>query len=294
MTGAQAFFSGSLTIVKALSGDIPGIQIAWMGFVVSLCALAVLAKLNRKPILPDGQWLLHSARGILGFLSLALTLVAVAVLPIPDVVAISFSSVLFLTVIAALALGEKVRWRRWTAVGIGFIGVVVMTRPGGGGISVPLVPFLSAVAGAFCGAASLAIMKHLTTRYHPITLATAFVVPAVMFGAIPTAFVWVTPAGTEWLLIALAGLLNVAGQQCMIHGFRSADASLLAPFDYSRLVFAGVLAAIFFSEYPDLWTLAGAGIIVLSTAYIARREARLAKTEREKHILLTREPHQLP
>lgn len=278
----QVFFSGSLTIVKALAGAIPAIQIAWLGFSFSLIVLAVICRWRGVALLPRGSFWLHGARGLMGFASLALVLFALQRLPMPDVISISFAQVLFLTVIAALALGETVRWRRWTAVAIGFAGVVVMMRPGTGALEGGAIwLYLAAVAGAAFGAAAVAVMKHLTRNDNPLTLALSFAITAALFGAPLSLLVWQTPTALEWVLILASGLLNIAGQQCFIHAYARADASLLAPFDYSRLVFAGVLAALFFAEYPDIWTLSGAAIIIASTLYIARREARLAKQRRQ-------------
>ncbi|MHA1569414.1 MAG: DMT family transporter, partial [Alphaproteobacteria bacterium] len=127
------------------------------------------------------------------------------------------------------------------------------------------------------------IIKKLSETERPVTIMFYFGITSTTVAAIPAAAVWRTPTLSEIALLMLIGALGATAQVCTIRAYRVGEASAITPFDYSRLLFAGLLGVIFFAEIPDLWTLAGAGIIVASTLYIARREA-LARVERPMPI----------
>ena len=172
-----------------------------------------------------------------------------------------------------LFLGEVVRLRRWTATAVGFVGVIVMMRPGG---DIELATWVAAI-GAFLVAVVTIMIKKLSTTERPETLLLYYGVVSSLVALGPALLVWRTPTLVELAFLMAIGTLGAAGQYCIIRGYRIGEATALLPFDYTRLIFAGVIGFQWFAEIPDAWTLTGAAIVVGATLYIGIREARLGK-----------------
>lgn len=170
-------------------------------------------------------------------------------------------------------LGEVVRLRRWSATALGFVGVIVMMRPGG---EIALATWV-AVFGALLVAVVTIMIKKLLTTERPEILLLYFGVISSLVALGPALMVWRTPTLTELGFLMAIGTLGAAGQYCMIRGYRIGEATALLPFDYTRLIFAGVIGFLWFAEVPDVWTITGALIVVGATLYIGIREARLGK-----------------
>jgi drug/metabolite transporter (DMT)-like permease len=218
-----------------------------------------------------GFYVLRCAIGTLGMLA---GFWAIAHLPLAQAISLSYSSPLFVTIGAVLFLGEIVRARRWSAVVAGFIGVLVVVRPGTDGFTMAsLVALLSA---ACTGAVTISI-KFLSRsdRADTIVLLTTWLwVPLSLPFALT---VWQSPPASLWPLLVATGVLGTLGQYFWTHALKLADASTLAPFSYLQLVIVSALAWMLFDERLDVYTAIGAAIIVGSTLYIARREANLAR-----------------
>ena len=173
---------------------------------------------------------------------------------------------------AVMFLGESVRWRRWSATVAGFLGVVVMLRPGAAEFDPAM---LVALMQALAIAAAVTLVKRMPMSESNLTVLLYFAVISTLGTLGPALWVWRTPTWEEAGLAALMGLLGVGSQAAIVKGYRTGEASAAAPFDYSRLLFATLFGFVLFSEVPDAWTIMGAGIVVASTVYIARREARI-------------------
>jgi drug/metabolite transporter (DMT)-like permease len=192
-------------------------------------------------------------------------------------VSISFARNLFIVAFAALVLGEVVRWRRWSATIVGFIGVVVVMRPGAGEFS---PAYLVAVAGAATGAAITLTTRALARREAPVQIMAYIAIICTAGTLLPGLLAWEWPDARQACWLAVIGIFGPAGQYVAIRAFRLGEASALAPVDYARLLFAVAAGYLVFAEVPDAWTVAGAAIIVCSTLYITIREARLARAAR--------------
>jgi drug/metabolite transporter (DMT)-like permease len=190
---------------------------------------------------------------------------------------LSFTSVMFVTALAGPLLGEVVRWRRWSATIAGFLGVVVIARPTEAGLD-PAVGV--ALLSALFGAGIVLTTKRLSTTERTDTIM-VYIGLCTFGGSLPVALpALAVPEAWQagWLLLmALAG---PAGMQLWIASFRLADASLLAPLGYTRLLFATAAGIMLFDEHPDGWTVAGSALIAGSALYITRREAALARARR--------------
>ena len=223
--------------------------------------------------------LLQLTRGVVGSMAMFLGFYAIVALPLAEAQAISFSRNLFLVPLAAFILSEVIGLRRALAAGIGFVGVVIMLRPGMGDNSLGLVLSVGAMAAlghAFLVALAT-VLVNIASRYDgPTTLMFYTNTVSLALIAIPTYFVWQTPSWPEFFMLVAMGLLATISHNCFIRAFALGEASAIAPVDYSRLVFAALAGWLVFGSIPDAYTIFGAAIIVGSSFYIVRREAQMA------------------
>jgi drug/metabolite transporter (DMT)-like permease len=217
---------------------------------------------------------LYVGRCLIGIVSMMAGFWAIVNLPLAQAIALSYSTPLFVTIAAVLVLGEVVRARRWTAVLVGFLGVLVIVRPGSDAFTAAsLVAVLAAVASA-----SVAIsIKFLSRTEHPDAIVLYTTMIWIPMSLVPALFVWVMPVGITWLWIILAGLLGTAGHMFWTRALKLGDASMLTPISFLQILVVSVFGYLLFDENLDRWTVLGAAIIFGSNIYIARREARLAR-----------------
>lgn len=259
-------------LIKLLGQRLDSLQVAFFRGLGGLIVIIPLLLRYRFTSLKSARHVGHFWRAALGTTSMGLGFYAVTHLPLADATSIGFSTPLFVLVVAALFLGEKVRWRRWSATAVGFVGVIVMMRPGQAALD-PVM--LLALAGAALTACAVSVVKNLTGTESTMTMLSTFTLWSTSFMAIPAFLVWRTPTLEEWGLAACMGVLATIGQSFIIRAYSAGDASAVAPFDYLRLPFSVVAGVWVFTEPVSWWTLGGAAIIVAATLYIARREARL-------------------
>ncbi len=208
-------------------------------------------------------------RGTCGIASSFLFLTGLSLLPLADAIAVAFTGPLFITAMAPLALGETVGWRRWSAVLAGFIGVLVIIRPGSEALQWAV---LFPLGAAFCGG-----IRDIVTRRISQSESTVAVLGVttliVMFAGLTTAFFGWAPLKAEDLWVFAAGGMLIAGAHyTMIEAFRLGEAALVAPFKYTSMVWAILFGYLIFGDLPDGWTIVGAGIVILAGLYILRRE----------------------
>lgn len=215
---------------------------------------------------------LYLLRCAIGTVSMLSGFWAIVHLPLAQAVAISYSTPLFVTIGAVWFLGETVRARRWAAVLVGFVGVVVLMHPGPGNFSTAsLVALLAAVMSA-----SVAIsIKFLTRTEKPDTIVIYTTLLWVPMSLLPALFVWQWPSGITWLWLVLAGLFGTVAHMCWTRALQLGDASMLTPISFLQVLVVGLFGWWLFGERVDAWTFAGAGIIFGSILYIAHRETRL-------------------
>jgi drug/metabolite transporter (DMT)-like permease len=212
----------------------------------------------------------HILRGIVGVTAMGLVFTAFKLLPLAEAVALTLAGPIFLTALSVPMLGEKVGLRRWSAVFAGFIGILVMTRPGA---SVFDPAALFAIGGAVFYALAMISIRWLSATEPAATTVFYFTLFATVVGALSLPFQWQSPDIPGFLLLAGIGLIGGIAQMAMTQAFRLAPASIVAPFEYLALVFAVSLGYLFWSEVPDSYILAGSAIVVGSGLYILHREA---------------------
>lgn len=225
--------------------------------------------------LGTGFLLIHGLRAVLKLAAQIAYFYAVLVMPLADVAAIGFTKPMFVAIGAFLFLGEIMRVRRWAAIALGFVGVLIVLRPAGE-IFDPRM--LSAVAAATGLAGVALMMKFLSSRE-----ATSRILAWNLMISVPVAFVlaipvWVMPSPYLLMLLLLQGALGALAQYSAARGMRLADASLLTAVEFIRLPLVALIAFLMFGEIADFWTWIGALVIFAATFYLVRREVSLAKS----------------
>ncbi len=218
---------------------------------------------------------LHLLRSFFALLTMITWFSALAILPLSEAVALNFTVPLFATAGAALILGEVVRARRWTATAVGFLGTLIILRPGFTEVTPAMaLPVLAALSMA-CATLTVKSLSRTESAATVVIYMTLILTPLSL---IPALFVWQWPS---WEILGY--LVGLGGSGALAHllltlAYGKADASAVLPFDYARLPFIAVIAYFLFGEIPDLWTWLGAAVIAASAIYITHREARVAKS----------------
>ncbi len=273
------FFSAADATAKLLTQDFPPFQIAWFRQLGLLSAGLWFLATRGLPVLKTRRPVLQVLRGFAAALSASAFIFAIGYVPLADAVAVSFVAPFVVTILAALVLRETVGIRRWTAVTIGFIGTLIVIRPGLG----LLHPAIFVVVGA----ASMFAMRQILSRIlgpvdRTVTTITYTAISSVVLLTVPMLFVWRTPT-EPWqvLLIMLLAVAAGTGELFIIRALELAEAATLAPLQYTMIVWSTGLSWLIFSQLPDGWTLLGAAIIMASGIYTLHRE-RLAIRQRRR------------
>jgi drug/metabolite transporter (DMT)-like permease len=278
MVFAMAFFALEDMFLKVLAGRVPLGQVLVLLGIGGTAMFGALALSRGEPLLsPDllaRSVLLRMTGEALGTIGFA---TAIALTPITTASAIVQAMPLTVTLGAALFLGEKVGWRRWSAIAAGFLGVLVVIRPGTEGFE-PMSLF------AVLGVLGLSL-RDLATRMVPARIGSAQLSAWSFAATVPAGLAWNLVAGASWVPLAPSGWglfaatqgVGVLAYAALVQATRRGAVAVVAPFRYSRIVFAMIVGTLVFGERPDHWTLAGTGIIVASGLYALWRETRLAR-----------------
>ncbi len=267
------FFSCMGVGIKFLGVGMDSFQIAFLRALFGFIVILPFALRRGISGLKTRVLRLHIARAAVGILGMLSIFYAITHLPLADAVALTFTRPLFLILLAVLFLGEMIRWRRWTATAVGFIGVLVMAQSQGEFEFASLV----ALFGALMVALVSVFLKKLSVTEAPTTMMFYFGLFASIISAFPAMLVWVPPSFEDLAILVLLACFGSGANFCAIRAFSVGEATAVAPFDYTRLIFSGFLGFFIFAEVPTLAMLVGAGIIVASSLYIVRREAGLGK-----------------
>ena len=233
----------------------------------------------------------HLARSTIGLVGMVSGFSAVQFLPLTSATAFNFASPLFMTALAALILHEKVGRHRWGAVARGFIGVLVMVRPDAGhpvqvgaahvgliaGVSKTLIGTVLALMGAAGAAGAMIAVRQIGRTERGPTIVFYFTLAGATLGLVSLPFVWVTPDGATLGLLILAGLIGGVGQMFLTEALRVAPVGVVAPFDYTQLIWASLIGFFVWGELPHPATVIGAGIVAASGIYILYRELRVLR-----------------
>lgn len=270
-------FSAVDTMAKFLTDTIHPFQIVWCRQLGLLLGVVVLIGLKGRSVLVSANPALQIGRGTLAAVSATLFIIGVKFVPLADAVAITFVAPFMVTVMGALILREPVGIRRWTAVIIGFIGTLIVIRPGLGALH-PAAGLLVIAAAAFA-------LRQILSRILAggdgagTTVAYTAIVSCILLTG-PMLFVWETPGSTtEILLLVAMAILAAAGETLVILALDAAQAVVVAPLQYTLLIWGTFYGFVVFGQFPDGWTWLGALIIVATGIYTLNRE-RLVQRRR--------------
>jgi drug/metabolite transporter (DMT)-like permease len=265
---AVALFSVMDALSKILAARLHPVELVW-GRYLAVLALLVPFVLRRPRLLVAAHLRLQLLRGV-SVLGAALFFIAgLARLGLADATAIGFASPLLVTALSIPVLGEQVGPRRWSAVALGFAGVLVVIRPGSGAVGpAALLPLVSAA----CWALSIVVTRRMSAGDRPVTALLYSTVTGLVLSSLALPLVW-QPAGlADWAIMAAMGLLSALGQYLLIVGLTRGAASLLAPFTYSQMIWSTLLGVAVFDAVPTVWTWCGAALVIASGIYITHRE----------------------
>jgi drug/metabolite transporter (DMT)-like permease len=270
-------FTSTSAMIRLLSTQVESVQTAFFRAVISVILLLPMIAAGRVKPWRSKRIVGHFWRTAMGTGSMVLGFYAVSMLPLADATAIAFSQPLFSVVVAALVLGEKVRWRRWSATVIGFAGVLIMARPGEGSLQLGA---LVALANAAAVSISILLVRRLSDSEAPLMILTQFAIFSTILLTVPAILVWRWPDLWGWVLAVGIAVSATVGQYFWVQAFKAGEMSAVAPFEYMRLPFAVFVGWLIWGEMPVIWTYVGASIVIGSALYIAHREHQLARERR--------------
>ena len=274
-------FSITMSVIRHLSASIPPLELVFFRNFFGLLAIVPLFLRTGFAPLRTKRFGLHVLRGLATLVAMVGFFTAIAVMPLADAVALGFTTPLFVTIGAVLFLSETVRLRRWTATGIGFLGAMVVLRPGFAEVSVASLLLLLSAAAVACSVILIKILARTESVRAIIAYMGLLVTPASL---IPALFVWVWPSLEEFGWLVVLGTLATAGHLCVARALALADASAVMPIDFTKLPITALIAYVAFSEVADVWTWVGAAVIFGASIYIAHRESKVPPPTTERPV----------
>jgi drug/metabolite transporter (DMT)-like permease len=270
MAAAATAFALMITLVRQLTDGLHPLQVVF--FRTAFGLLAMLPWLLRQGVgvLRTSRLRLHLLRALIGIFAMVGWFTTLSLMPLAEATALSFTAPIFTSVLAVLILGEVMRLRRWSAVAIGFLGALIIVRPGFAAIQ-PAA--LLAIATAAIWASSTILIKIMARTESAGAITTYMVLLTTPMTLLAALFVWQNPTFEQLAWAALLGTAGSAGHFCMSRALATADATLVAPLDYLRLPIVALIAFIAFGEVPAVWVWLGGGVIAASSIYLAQREA---------------------
>ena len=262
------------TICKYFTAELHAVELVWgyfVGIFFALCLYFIVRRETLGALMRSERMLLQWGRPAFLVASIVSLFVGLTYLPIAEATAIGFMAPLFITALSVPILKERVGRHRWLAVVAGLIGVMIVVRPGGGvwhwAAAMPLI-------GAFFFA-----IYQLTTRLLAVSErneTTLFYtgLGGLVWISLIVPFFWVTPSAVHWLVFIGTGAMGALAHLCLIRAFELAQASLLAPFNYTKLIWVAMLGYAFFGDAPSLNMYAGSGVIIVAGIYVLYRETR--------------------
>ena len=271
MLGAMALLPFLDVVAKHLGRQgVPVMQIVWARlFFGALMTLPFALRIGGIRGLVPNLPAMHALRASLIVAATAFFFAALHYLSIAETLAIFFVQPLIVTILSPLVLGEHVGIRRWTAVTVGFIGTLIIIRPG-------FQDFSPGMFLALCSGASLAIYLLLTRKIAgsaPAILTTFYTsLAGALIMSVIVLFYWIPPTPSQWGFFVLLSLIANFGHYLIVKAYDHAEASLLAPLAYTEMIMATFAGWYFFGDFPDGWTFVGVGVLITSAVYISMRE----------------------
>ena len=256
-------------LVRFVSEVLPPFQIAFFRNVFGLAFLLPLLMRSRFAILRTKQIGLHALRGVINMAAMLMFFTALSISPIAKVTALGFTAPIFMAILAVLVLGERFRIYRWSAIFLGFLGMLIILRPGLVAIDTGA---LLVTGSAALWAVAMIIIRIQSRTESSLTIVAYMGIFLGVFSIAPALWVW-QPFGLKTLgLMVLIGLFGSIAQMAISQSLKETDPTALMPFDFLKLIWTAMIGAWFFAEIPDIYTWIGATVIFLSGLFIAFRE----------------------
>lgn len=271
MTGAAASFTVMTTLIRQAAADVHPVEIAFFRALVNLVLMIPFALRAGRAGLKTNSHKIFLLRAVCGVWFLMTYFTGAALIPVADSQVLIFTSPLWAALLVVVFLGERLTVTRGQALAAGFIGVLIILRPGFVQISFGTVLVL---AGALAAAASNTIVKFTTRTDHPDAIVfyqMMYVTPMML---VPALWVWTWPTLEQLLLMFAVGFFATLNQRFLSRAYAAADATAVLPFEFTRLPFAAILGFLAFAEVPDIWAWAGGAVIFSASLYMVHRETR--------------------
>ena len=273
MFASTVSFGLMALVIKLASRTLSTYEIAFFRNTFGLLVLLPILLIGKSP-LRTRQLLRYLLRSAIGICSMLSGFWAIGHLPLSQAIALSYSTPLFVTIAAVIWLGEHVRKRRWAAVIVGFIGVLIVVRPGTSGFTAgSLIALLAAVLSAIV-AIQIKQLSRIDAADTIVFYTYVFWVPMSL---VPALFAWQWPQHDMWWLLVGIGVFGTGGQLLWTRALRLGDVSALQPISFMQLPMVAVAGYFLFGETIGRWTVIGAAIIFAANAYIAFRESQLSR-----------------
>jgi drug/metabolite transporter (DMT)-like permease len=271
MCGAATAFALMITLVRHLTDGLHPLQVVFFRTAFGLAGMLPWLLRQGLGVMRTGHLRLHLLRALIGIFAMVGWFTSLSLMPLAEATALSFTAPIFTSVLAVLILGEVMRLRRWSATMVGFLGALLIVRPGFAAIQ-PAA--LLAIATAAVWASSTVLIKVMARTESAGAITTYMVLLTTPMTLLAALFVWQNPTPEQLGWAALLGAAGSTGHICMSRALAAADATLVAPFDYLRLPVVALIAFLAFGEVPSLWVWVGGTVIAASSIYIAHREGR--------------------
>lgn len=274
--GASVLFAGAAAFVKAVSPYVPLAELVFFRSAVAFAALLPLARgAGGWSVLRTRRPLGHLGRAAAGLMGIVGAFYGYATLPLATVTALGFAMPLILTALSVPLLGERVGWRRGSAVLAGFVGVLLMVEPWRTAGALPAWPVLVVMAGVASWALAMITIRRMgRAGERNLTIVLLFSLMSSVVSGLFAIPVWVTPVGWQWGALLGVGVLSAGAQMLMTEGYRIGEASLLAPFEYGAILYTVLLGLLLWGEAPDWSDGVGIAVLMASGLYVWRRETR--------------------
>ncbi len=279
MTISTFGFSAMHVLVRHVSEGIHPLQIAFFrNFFGTLVFLPWIFHYGLTP-LRQARHGLHWLRALLNVFAMFAFFTALSLTPVAEVTALAFTAPIFAALLALYFLGEVFRMRRWIAIIVGFVGTLIILRPG----IAPTDPgALLALASAFLWGAVMIMIKILSRTESSMTITLYMSLLLSLFSLGPAIYVWTTPTLEQWGLLVAIGVLGTFGQVTVTQSLKETETNVVMPFDFLKLIWATLLGFLVFGEIPHVFVWIGGAMIFASTCYIAYRENRVAREARRQ------------
>lgn len=274
MVAAVGFFASMNVAVKLIGPDYHPIQVTFMrNLVAAIVIVPFILRTGGLSVLRTKRPWGHAARSLGGIIGTVLYFYAFVHLPLADVMVISQAVPLFVALLAVMILKEKVGWRRWAAISVGFVGVLVTLDPTG---QIHPAALMTVLATAFW-AGTILLMRSLGRTESPYAVVFYYMVAGAVLTAVALPWVWRAPPPDVYALFVIAGVLGAFGQILMTYALKFAEASLVSPFNYTAILWGMIFDLAIWGVAPDAATLWGAAIVTVAGLYLVHRERLLRK-----------------